>query len=112
MTGEPGDEFPLRYAVLWHDGIAHPHYDLLFETAPGSPLASWRCDSWPPEGGELTALPPHRRRYLTYEGPIEGDRGRVRRVAEGHHQLRIDGDRVILCTQGGVVIDRPASEAL
>jgi hypothetical protein len=29
------------------------------------------------------ALPPHRRAYLTHEGPVPGDRGQVRRVDAG-----------------------------
>ncbi|MEN0021405.1 MAG: hypothetical protein AAF747_11040 [Planctomycetota bacterium] len=32
---------------------------------------------------EAELIPDHRRRYLWYEGPISGDRGDVRREAEG-----------------------------
>lgn len=32
----------------------------------------------------LTPLPPHRRHYLTYQGPISGGRGTVRRIDLGH----------------------------
>jgi CRP-like cAMP-binding protein len=35
----------------------------------------------------VQALPDHRREYLDYEGPISGDRGYVRRVAEGTCEL-------------------------
>ena len=77
---------PLRYVVLRHEGIPSPHFDLMFETSPGSALATWRSDSWPPRGNEpLTRLPDHRSHYLSYEGPVSGDRGHVTRVAAGHH---------------------------
>ena len=98
-------EFPLQYVVLRHDGVDHPHYDLLFEISPGSLLAAWRSESWPPGDGALVPLPPHRRRYLSYEGPIEGNRGVVKRVAEGRHQLRAEGGRMILRTEDDLTIN-------
>lgn len=74
----------LRYVVLRHDGVAEPHFDIMFETEPGSPLATWRATHWPvAEGDALTRLKDHRRDYLDYEGPISGNRGSVRRVARG-----------------------------
>jgi hypothetical protein len=74
----------LRYVVLRHEGIAQPHFDLMFETAPDSPLATWRADRWPiHHGSALTKLPDHRRAYLEYEGPLSGDRGQVSRVTAG-----------------------------
>lgn len=39
--------------------------------------ADWTC------GTVFEALPLHRRRYLEYEGPLSGDRGRVKRVVSG-----------------------------
>jgi hypothetical protein len=33
-------------------------------------------------------LPDHRLDYLTYEGPISGDRGEVRRWDEGTYEMR------------------------
>ncbi len=32
----------------------------------------------------LTPLPPHRRRYLTWEGPLSGNRGHVTHLDHGH----------------------------
>jgi hypothetical protein len=79
---------PLHYVVLRHEGVAEPHYDLMLEVAPGSALATWRLNEWPPtQHATFTPLPDHRRAYLTYEGPISGDRGTVRRIAGGHHRL-------------------------
>ncbi|MGE5609047.1 MAG: hypothetical protein ACM359_07320, partial [Bacillota bacterium] len=75
-------------AILRHEGIPEPHYDLLFETAPGSPLAAWRSPTWPVEPDtDLTPLPDHRPAYLEYEGPVSRNRGTVKRVAAGHHRI-------------------------
>jgi hypothetical protein len=74
----------LRYVVLHHIGYGEPHYDLMVEDAPGGLLRTWRLDRWPAaEDVKVTSLPVHRRAYLTYEGPVSGNRGEVRRVAEG-----------------------------
>jgi hypothetical protein len=87
----PADAPPLRYAVLRHEGVPDPHFDLMFETSTGSPLATWRAASWPLRTGTpLTPLPDHRRAYLTYEGPLSNDRGFVRRVETGGHRVRED----------------------
>lgn len=75
---------PLRYAILWHDGVPDPHFDLMFETLPGSALATWRSPAWPIDGPTpLTRLKDHRRAYLEFEGEVSGRRGRVTRVAAG-----------------------------
>lgn len=90
----------LRYAILRHEGVAEPHFDLLFETEAGSALESWRSAAWPidrPTG--LTRLPEHRREYLSYEGPVSGGRGRVRQV-EGGTCERVDSPGQVLITLG------------
>jgi len=89
-TGRPAT----RYAVLRHEGVPDPHFDVLFERAPGSPLVAFRSPAWPvPAGGvELTALPDHRGAYLDYEGPVSGGRGHVRRVAGGACAAQRVGD--------------------
>ena len=38
---------PLRYVILWHDGVAEPHFDLMFETLPGSALATATANGIP-----------------------------------------------------------------
>jgi len=78
------DAPPLRYAVLRHDGIDAPHFDLLFETAPGSMLQTWRLATWPVnEPQEVTRLRDHRPAFLTFQGALTGDRGEVMRIEEG-----------------------------
>ncbi len=78
----------LRFAILRHDGVETPHYDLLFETMPGSDLATWRSPVWPIiEPTEVVKLRDHRRAYLQFEGALSGGRGQVYRVAEGECEV-------------------------
>jgi len=80
----------LRYAILRHDGIADPHFDLMFETLPGSALATWRSPCWPiEEPTPLHRLKDHRRVYLDFEGELSGHRGQVTRVAAGECNVEI-----------------------
>lgn len=76
----------LRYVVLHHTGYGDAHFDLMFETADGSPLATWRSSTWPAISN-LTSLADHRRMYLDYEGPVSDNRGHVKRVAAGTHVI-------------------------
>ena len=87
----------LRYVVLRHEGIPQPHFDLMFETAEGSLLATWRCDEWPVTAhSKLQRIAEHRRAYLELEGPLSGNRGSVRRIAAGTFQWDETKRRVIL----------------
>ena len=79
----------LRYAILYHSGVETPHYDLMFETSPGSELATWRSPVWPLlQPAVLTRLADHRRDYLTYEGPVSNNRGEVKQVSAGVCTIR------------------------
>jgi hypothetical protein len=64
----------------------------MLETVPGGLLQTWRAPEWPITGTvRLTPLAPHRREYLTYEGPVAGNRGGdVTRVAEGTFERSVD----------------------
>ena len=87
---------PLQYVVLKHEGIPEEHYDLMLELAPGAALRTFRSDVWPLQNQTpLTPLKDHRREYLTYEGPVSGSRGTVRRIAGGGYEL-IHRGRVML----------------
>ncbi len=97
-----------RTVVLRHhlpDGTHH--FDWLLEPAdPPAPhaaeraddpnervLIAWRLAAWPiPAGSSIAAerLPPHRRLYLNYEGPISGNRGTVQRIATGTATISAD----------------------
>lgn len=93
----------LKTVLLRHDepGGGH-HYDWMIENpapdpanaeAGGASLVTWRVDfpsrQWGERGTmDLTPLKPHRRAYLTYEGPISRGRGSVRRVDQGSAAVR------------------------
>lgn len=86
-----------RYVVLHHEGIAEPHFDFMFETSPGSEtLRTFRLSIWPMTDSlneqEAVELALHRRAYLTYEGPVSGDRGTVRRVEEGEFDAQLPAE--------------------
>lgn len=77
---------PDRFVVLLHTGHGEEHWDLMLST--GEALATWQSPTDPAclrSGQSLvcTRLAEHRSAYLEFEGPIAGERGRVRRVAEG-----------------------------
>lgn len=83
-----------RFVIQFHSAPAGAHYDLMLEA--GEALATWRLDRLPAEaaGGQAlpaTALPDHRREYLTYEGPVSGGRGSVRIVDRGDCEIRARG---------------------
>src|SRR4051812_1567314 len=89
-------ELPIegRFVVLEHswNGV---HWDLMLEAGRG--LRTWAIDEPIRAGVELSArqLADHRLAYLAYEGPVSGQRGHVRRVAEGTFRRRECGpDRV------------------
>src|SRR5215204_1662785 len=87
----------LRYVVLRHEGVDDPHFDLMFETKPGSDLATWRVDNWPITPTSIfIPLRPHRRAYLQYEGPISADRGQVHRIHSGQHEVQEDSPRQLI----------------
>lgn len=79
-----------RFVILRHempaDAKRATHWDLLLER--GETLESWALSREPAQSGlpmEVAAekLADHRLAYLTYEGPISGDRGSVSRWDEG-----------------------------
>jgi hypothetical protein len=76
-----------RYVILRHElppGHARAsHYDLMFDV--GDVLRTWAVAEAPdsPVEQAAEALPDHRREYLTYEGPVSGNRGEVTRWDEG-----------------------------
>lgn len=88
-------EAALRYVVLRHEGIEEPHFDLMIEAEPGGVLNTWRCDRWPLNGLiPFKRLPPHRRKYLEFEGTLSDNRGFVRKVESGLCSVTIEGECV------------------
>jgi len=79
-----------RFVILTHD---HPqlHWDLMLEEAQS--LRTWRLLAEPISANPIPAeaLPAHRKHYLTYEGPVSGNRGTVARWDAGTYRL-LEGD--------------------
>ena len=81
-----------RSVLLRHECGDASHYDWMFED-PGTPfgegkLVTFRVQhpTWEWRGVAqitLERIADHRRDYLTYEGPLTGDRGNVSRVDTG-----------------------------
>lgn len=95
----------MRYVILHHTlPDAQPrgsHYDLMLDA--GTLLRTWALDESPQPGRQFAALPlaPHRRDYLTYEGPVSGNRGSVARWDAGECLLDSDEpDKVVLRLAG------------
>lgn len=86
---------PPRFVILFHDlplaAGRGPHFDWMFEESDH--LRTWASESLPNHDGvaiPAVALPPHRRDYLEYQGPVSGGRGTVTRIRRGTHHLQHD----------------------
>lgn len=81
------------------------HFDWLLQRDDVGPLVTFRLDrdmSLSDGAFEGDPLPDHRRIYLTYEGPVSGNRGSVRRVAQGRCQVLDESrDRIRVLIQLG-----------
>ncbi|HAY81647.1 MAG TPA: hypothetical protein DCY79_17735 [Planctomycetaceae bacterium] len=106
-----------RFVILEHsptETSGKPlHWDLMLETDAG--LLTWALATVPTENQTIPAepLPIHRARYLDYEGPISGNRGRVRQWDNGSFRWLQQTDRMRVHLQGTrmdvtVTIDHPA----
>ena len=79
-----------RYVILWHEAgpaLGRPsHFDLLFEE--GLDARAWCIEQeiTPSKVHIASELPRHRLHYLTYEGPISGNRGAVTRWDSGDYE--------------------------
>lgn len=76
---------PTRFVILQHEAEDGEHWDLMLEGE--DVLRTWRLAREPID---RTSLPipakrifDHRKSFLEIEGPLRGDRGRVRRVDSG-----------------------------
>jgi hypothetical protein len=84
---------PLQTVILHHVLPQDSHYDWLLQCPSYAPLPDQRLwtaritlppQDWPVNRRiALTPLAPHRAVYLTYEGPVSGNRGHVTRIAQG-----------------------------
>lgn len=94
------------------------HLDWLIEDPddPSGRLLAFRLAPtvpWPPTTGfDAERLKPHRRDFLTYEGPLSGNRGEVRRIAGGECRALRAADGLSVCLgpverPGPVLAGRP-----
>lgn len=80
-----------RYVILRHEMPPEQprgtHWDLMLEHE--GTLRTWAVPVEPATGREMAAerLADHRVAYLTYEGPVSGDRGSVVRWDEGEYRV-------------------------
>lgn len=79
------------FVIQLHSIGNSSHFDLMIED--GEKLATWQLAALPGSGEALPArlLPPHRREYLTYQGPVSGDRGSVQIADSGSAQMLSQG---------------------
>jgi hypothetical protein len=72
------------------------HFDWMFQRPGGGPLITFRLASRPTPAGpwplRAERLADHREAFLTFEGPLTGDRGSVERIDSGNCELTIDTD--------------------
>ena len=96
-----------RFAVLRHEGVPRPHFDILVDVDGVSALATWRSDAWPIVVPlTLLRMPDHRRIYLDYPGPVSGNRGQVARVDAGECRLaKLSADHWQLARPGAPMLD-------
>lgn len=86
-----------RYVLLWHElppgHDRDSHWDLLLDWDGESPLLTWALPTLPKPGQTIMAraLPPHRRRYLDFQGLVSQGRGEVTRWDSGWYHL-VAGD--------------------
>lgn len=80
---------PTRFAILHHQLADGEHWDLMLEHE--GVLLTWQLPQNPLVAGALPMparrIADHRTLYLSYEGPISGNRGTVRRIAGGVLQI-------------------------
>ena len=96
----------LRHTVAAQPGAGDDHFDLMIQEGsdPASPLRSWRVwvdVSTLRTGDHFIAepTPNHRAAYLTYEGPVSGDRGTVQRISMGSAVIWDEGTHLHIMTR-------------
>ncbi|MCA9245810.1 MAG: hypothetical protein KDA42_01815 [Planctomycetales bacterium] len=100
-----------RFVVLHHecpsDRPRPTHWDLLLED--NSVLLAWALNCEPAADKEIVAeaIADHRREYLTYEGPVSGNRGSVRRWDAGEYDwLEKSAEKLVIRVAGEHLVGR------
>ena len=94
-----------RFVVLYHEMPAgdrrQSHFDLMLER--GAVLRTFTLPRWPASDESVPCEPlaDHRLAYLSYEGPISGNRGQVTRHESGEYDLITDSPgKLVLSLRG------------
>lgn len=86
-TASPGYNGLMQFVIQIHSGSGPTHWDLMLQD--GQALATWQLAAPPPAqaGAAIPARPlaAHRVAYLTYEGPVSNNRGRVDKLDGGDY---------------------------
>ena len=89
----------MQFVILEHhpgpNGPRSLHWDFMLEIPDATEdvaLRAWALDQKPQPEVVVNAeeLPPHRRHYLSYEGPVSGGRGEVTRLDRGTYERKGD----------------------
>ena len=94
-----------RYVILHHqmpaDAVRKSHWDLMLEV--GDALRTWAMESELQTESQIFAvqLADHRRAYLSYQGPISGNRGTVAQWDSGTYEfVEESADRIVISVDG------------
>jgi hypothetical protein len=102
----PGDIYPVetaRFVVQEHTTPEGVHWDLMLEQ--GGALLTFRLPAPPTEAASApiaaTRIHDHPLRFLTYEGPVQNNTGRVRIADGGALQVESGTEaRIVFALQG------------
>ena len=79
------------FVVQQHDQPHTTHWDFMLEQPDSDRLATWQIplapEQWSTHPLDCTRIFDHRRKYLTYAGPLSDDRGHVHPVDHGSCEL-------------------------
>lgn len=94
---------PACFVIQHHRTRDGEHWDLMLEVGPA--LKTWQLWRNPATIGEgpiaATRIGDHRKAYLTYEGPIDGDRGAVQIFDRGRFgPIELGTDRAVFSLKG------------
>jgi hypothetical protein len=97
-----------RFVVQEHTTGPDVHWDLMFEWETGRTLQTYRLDKPPQQilrnPANAVKIFNHSPRFLTYQGPVNKGRGRIRIIEAGTYQLvRSECDRIELNLAGQVL---------
>ena len=111
-----------EFVLLEHTQTDQTHWDLMFApaqspTGSDSKLITFQIPidprNWADKLVSCEKIADHRSIYLTYEGPISGNRGQVRRVDQGTYDpIEITDQKWLVSVQGSTLSGRILLQAM